>query len=166
MVSDRLNILSVRLTFPLSIRLMSSTSLIRPSRCLLEIVILPSASKTRSLSSMCIPATAVMPRMAFIGVRMSWLIRDRKSLLAILADSARSAARASISFCFSSLWMISSILRMVSVMAVGSSPSISATVATVEHHSYFPFSSIRLYWSSMWSSVSRSFNIFGRARNA
>ena len=43
-----------------------------------------------------------MPMMAFIGVRISWLMRERKSLLAALACSAATSAAASSSFCFCS----------------------------------------------------------------
>ena len=42
-------------------------------------------------------ASSVMPRMAFIGVRISWLTLARNSLLARLAASAASLARRSAS---------------------------------------------------------------------
>ena len=48
-------------------------------------------SRERRVSS----TSSVMPRMPFIGVRISWLMLARKSLLARLAASAASLAYAS-----------------------------------------------------------------------
>ena len=76
----------------LSILDMSSTSLISISRCLEEKVILDRQSSTRAGSSTEAAAMVVMPIMAFKGVRISWLIRDKNSLLAVLACSAASMA--------------------------------------------------------------------------
>ena len=83
---------SRRLSLPLSILAISSTSLIRFKRWLLAVVILARQSWIRSLSSRYLPAMAVIPIMAFIGVRISWLIRERNSFLAILAALAASKA--------------------------------------------------------------------------
>ena len=52
---------------------------------------------------------AVSPMMAFMGVRISWLILDRKVLLAWLATWA--ALRAS---CKSSFWRFSSLISVMS----------------------------------------------------
>ena len=79
-------------SFPLSIFDMSSTSLIRLKRCLLDRLIFFRHSITRSLSSRRVLAMAVMPTIAFIGVRISWLILDRNWLLASLAALALSRA--------------------------------------------------------------------------
>ena len=49
-------------------------------------------SFTRSLSSRWLTASVVKPMMAFIGVRMSWDILERKVLLARLAFSAAATA--------------------------------------------------------------------------
>ena len=68
---DRLKSSSVSVTLPLSIRLMSRTSLIRDKRWRLATVILERQSTTLSRSSIWVPAMAVMPMMAFIGVRIS-----------------------------------------------------------------------------------------------
>ena len=88
-------------SLPLSILLMSSTSLIRPSRCLLERAILLRQFCSCCLLSMLAVAMAVMPTMAFIGVRISWLMLERKSLLALLAFSASRCARIS-----SCIWVL------------------------------------------------------------
>ena len=77
---------------PLSIFAISSTSLIRPSKCRLEAVIFVRQSFTRSGSSKYIEAMAVSPIMEFIGVRMSWLMELRKSVFARLARSASQKA--------------------------------------------------------------------------
>ena len=76
---------SVNVSFPLSIFDISSTSLIRPSRCLLDKAIFLRQCCTCSISSMCVVAIAVIPTIAFIGVRISWLMFERNSLLALVA---------------------------------------------------------------------------------
>ena len=88
----------LRVILPLSILLMSSTSLMRPSRCLLERVIFRRQFCTWAGSSMLAVAMAVMPTMAFMGVRMSWDMLERNSLLALLAFSAsrRAVSRSAI----------------------------------------------------------------------
>ena len=56
------------------------------------------------LSSVVSSTRSVMPIMAFMGVRISWLMLARKSLLARLADSADSfAAFSASSVCFLSV---------------------------------------------------------------
>ena len=87
---DRLNSSSFRVSVPASILLISSTSLMMASRCLLAEVIFPRHSVSFSGSCRWVPAMAVMPMMAFMGVRMSWDIRERKSVLALLARLAAS----------------------------------------------------------------------------
>ena len=79
----------------LSIFDISSTSLISISRCLEEKVILERQSSALAGSSSEAAAIAVILMMAFKGVRISWLIRDRKSLFAMLARSAVSMASCS-----------------------------------------------------------------------
>ena len=74
--------------FPLSMRDMSRISLIRLMRYWLDVSNLSRHSSTRSLSSATFLAMEVMPTMALSGVRISWLIRDRKSVLAWLTASA------------------------------------------------------------------------------
>ena len=88
--SDRLKSSSVKSILPDSILLMSSTSLISDSKWLLDTPIFLRHSLTRSGSSRCFSAMAVIPRMAFMGVLMSWLIRDKNSLLDALARVAAS----------------------------------------------------------------------------
>ena len=101
-----LPIRSVRFTFallmlrlPLSIRLISNTSLIRLSKYLLELDILRKHSDSFSGSSLWDSAIIPIPTMAFIGVRISWLIRDKKSLFALLASFAFLTAFSSFLFC-------------------------------------------------------------------
>ena len=57
--------------------------------------IFPRQSASLSGSPSCFSAMEVMPRMAFIGVRMSWLIRERNSDLAWFARRAPSYASSS-----------------------------------------------------------------------
>ena len=83
----------------------SSTSLISSSRCLplLEMVFRCFCQFASAFPSPRL-RTSVKPRIAVIGVRISWLILERKSLLARLASSAASRAlRNSFSFSSSSV---------------------------------------------------------------
>ena len=81
---------------------MSSTSLMSPSKCRLEVVIFVRQSFTRSGSSRYIEAMAVSPMMEFMGVRMSWLMELRKSVFARLARSAsRKASSRALRFAIS-----------------------------------------------------------------
>ncbi len=94
-------------TLPASTFERSRMSLIRSRRCFpLEWIVF-----RYFLGSFCLPyprrKTSVKPRMAFIGVRISWLMLARKSLFAWLAASAASFATPS-SFFFSSSWVTSS----------------------------------------------------------
>ena len=66
----------------------SRTSLISASKWLLDSVIFARQSSTFSGCPSFMRASSVMPMMAFIGVRISWLMRERKSLLALLAATA------------------------------------------------------------------------------
>lgn len=59
-------------------------------------------SDTLALLSICASASAVMPVMAFIGVRISWLMEERKSLLARFASSAAESAFSSAALFFRS----------------------------------------------------------------
>ena len=92
-----------RLILPLSIFDISNTSLISPSKCLLESMILRRQFFTWSLLSILAVAIAVMPTMAFIGVRISWLIFDKNSLLALFAFSASCLARSASTLTFSNV---------------------------------------------------------------
>ena len=87
-VSRRQTMSTFRVSLPLSILDISSTSLMRPSRCLLDREIFCRQEATCSRLSRLAAAMAVMPTMAFMGVRMSWLMLERNSLLARLARSA------------------------------------------------------------------------------
>ena len=57
-----------------------------------QTVFVCSMADRRSLSSMLLSASVVKPMMAFMGVRMSWDILERKVLLARLAVSAAATA--------------------------------------------------------------------------
>ena len=98
----------------------SRMSLISSTRCLpLEWIV----SRCRRASRSFLPqprfSTSVKPRMAFIGVRISWLMLARKSLFARFAASASSRAWRSSTFCSSS-WVTS--LRLISTPPVLPSP--------------------------------------------
>ena len=77
---------------PLSIFDMSSTSLMRDSRCWLDALIWRVWSSTASLSPPSRSRRRVRPITAFIGVRMSWLMLERNVLFEALAASAASRA--------------------------------------------------------------------------
>ena len=61
---------------------------------------------------MCLRARVVKPMMAFMGVRMSWLMLERKVLLAMLARSAWARAVSSWERCWSSRSMVSVTTRL------------------------------------------------------
>ena len=82
---------------------MSRISLIRLSRCWLDRLIFLRHSATRTRSSSRVDAIAAIPMIAFIGVRISWLMLERNWLLAMLAALAPSNALCSAwRFCSSS----------------------------------------------------------------
>ena len=78
-----------------SILFISRISLIRLNRCLDEMDIFCRQSATLSRSPIWAIARAVMPITAFMGVRISWLMVERKSLFARFASSARARASSS-----------------------------------------------------------------------
>ena len=81
-----------RVILPDSIRAMSNTSLIKSRRCFppLRICCTLSCCSGSRLSN---SRSWLNPRMALRGVRNSWLIRERNSLLALFARWASSLAR-------------------------------------------------------------------------
>ena len=79
-------------TFPLSILLISKTSLIRPSSCFEEVVILVRHAFTLSCLLISIAAMAVRPMMAFIGVRISCDILNKNCDFAELARCSTSSS--------------------------------------------------------------------------
>ena len=81
-----------RVILPFSIFEMSSTSLISPSRWSDASPIFFSVSATFSRSSGLLRASCSVPRITFIGVRISWLMRERNSDFAAFAASATSIA--------------------------------------------------------------------------
>ena len=105
-----------REVLPLSILLMSSTSLMRLSRWWLEEVIFRVYSRTLAASSASLASRVVKPMMAFMGVRMSWDILDRNALLASLARLAWDRASRRRVFCSSSTRVASSTSRTPSTM--------------------------------------------------
>ena len=75
-------------SMPLSIRLISKISLISPNKyCEVEVSLATFPFILSGILSF-IAMSAVVPTMAFIGVRISWLIRERNSLFALLSASA------------------------------------------------------------------------------
>ena len=83
---------SFRITRPASIFDISSTSLIRVNKCSPLRLIIPRLSRCSALNKGSLLIISVNPRMALSGVRSSWLIFARNSLLAWLARSAVSFA--------------------------------------------------------------------------
>ena len=117
--SGRLNWTVFREVFPLSILLMSSTSLMRLRRCWPEADIFRVYSRTFSGWSTSRSIRAVKPMMAFMGVRISWDILARKWLLASLALLA--ASRASWRFWFIFRSWVRSDMTMTSLLRPWSS---------------------------------------------
>ena len=117
-------------TFPLSMRDISSTSLTRLSKCPDEPSIFCRQSRTLSLSSIFFSAISVIPIMPLIGVRISCDIWERKSLFAMLAAFAASAA--SFSRALACLWcaMIRRSPRLEIKKNI-SSPIISTTMEAI-----------------------------------
>ena len=112
-------------SLPLSILDMSSTSLISPSRCLLDRAIFFRQLWTCWMSSMLAVAIAVMPTMAFIGVRISWLMLERNSLLALLAWTASRLAWSSSIICCLVIWKY---LAKISTSAASTSAQAPKTI--------------------------------------
>ena len=109
--------------FDRSILLISSTSLMRLNRCLLEIEIFCRQSATRSRLSIWAAASVVIPTIAFIGVLISWLMEDRNPLFARLASSARSSACSNACFaCLSAVSMSVTSARTIQIVWWLSSP--------------------------------------------
>ena len=79
-------------SFPLSTLEISRMSLMSVSRWLPARPILRRLSPVDSTSPRFFPAMAVRPMMAFMGVRMSWDMVERKSVFALLACAASRAA--------------------------------------------------------------------------
>ena len=91
--------------------------MIRPSRWRLDRRIFFRQSFTLLPSCKWLSAISVMPAITFMGVRISWLIRERKSDFAILACFAASSAALSISVRSSSL-LCNSRSSVISVMSI------------------------------------------------
>ena len=83
---------------PDSMRLMSRMSLISPSRCRALSPIFSRYSRVWGRRVSSFRARLFRPMMAFMGVRISWLMLDRKAVLALLACSAAASASASARF--------------------------------------------------------------------
>ena len=88
----------------------------RLKRCVLEDLILFRYSSTFSGWSRRLAARVVKPTMAFMGVRMSWDMFERKALLAALALLAWVSASSSRAFFFISSRVCTSTLRRPSTM--------------------------------------------------
>ena len=96
-------------TLSVSMRAMSSTSLMSESRWSPALAICSTYSVLGSSSSSSSRSWA-KPSMALSGVRSSWLTRERNSLLALLARSACSLARRSA--CSRAIWSVMSRLTI------------------------------------------------------
>ena len=99
----------LKTVFPASILLISRTSLMIPNRCCDEMSILSAYSITFALLPASCLINDVMPIIAFIGVRISCDILDRKSVFALFAFSAVCKASVVMSFAFFSFLLDSSI---------------------------------------------------------
>jgi len=95
--------------FPDSILLISRISFINAKRCLLDTLILYRQSAIFSGLFKYISAIAIIPIIAFIGVRISWLIFERKFDLAWLARLVASYASFNACLVASSFFFSSSI---------------------------------------------------------
>ena len=95
-VEAMLKFSSISSIFPDSIFEKSKMSLIIDSRLRPEFCMLKQFSCTVSLMSCSRRISSVIPTIAFIGVRISWLIFARKLLLELFAASASSIASASV----------------------------------------------------------------------
>ena len=104
---------------PLSILDIFSTSLINFKRCPDACSIFPRQSITRSGSPIFSEAIRVIPIIAFIGVRISWDIFDKKILFARLARSACSWANSIASFNCSCCFLTVSISRTLKTTTWG-----------------------------------------------
>ena len=83
---------------PDSMRDMSRISLIMLKRCWADTPIFSRCSLVFCGISGSLKAILSRPMMAFIGVRISWLILERKEVLALLASSAAASASPSARF--------------------------------------------------------------------
>ena len=101
--SGRCTVALSSLMVPLSMRLISKTSLIRLSRCCPDTLIFCRYSLTSSGLFRWVVASAVKPRMAFIGVRISCDILFKNTVFALLACSAAASALRRASSCFCSV---------------------------------------------------------------
>ena len=90
--SSMLNCRLLTVIFPLSILLISSTSLITETRYSLDIFAFFRQSVTRPGSSGEPRASSCIPMMAFNGVRISWDILSRKSFFALAFACSRLTA--------------------------------------------------------------------------
>ena len=89
---------------PLSIRDISSTSFTRLIKCVDAVCIFKRQSCTLAFSSIWDNPMEAIPRIAFIGVRISWDILDKKALFALFAASAASSACVSFALTCSSFF--------------------------------------------------------------
>ena len=119
-VSTIEKVTGLRFSFPLSTFEMSRMSLISVSRWLLARRIFLRFSAMASLSSGFFSAIVVRPMIAFIGVRMSCDIVDRKSVFALLAASASLAVTCS-------FWLIACMYRK-SITSRSSSPKVMTPI--------------------------------------
>ena len=103
----------LKTVFPASILLISRTSLIIPNRCCDELSILSAYSITFALLPASCLIKDVIPMIAFIGVRISCDILDRKSVFALFAFSAVCKASVATFFAFFSFWLTTSISFIV-----------------------------------------------------
>ena len=103
----------LKTVFPASILLISKTSLIIPNKSCDDVSILSAYSVTFALSPASCLISDVIPMIAFIGVRISCDIFDRKSVFALFAFSAVCRASVAIFFAFFSFLFAASISFIV-----------------------------------------------------
>ena len=110
-ISGRRQSCSDKFILPLSMRLISRTSLIKLNRWFPEVIIFRRYPSTCSLCSRWLRASVVKPMIAFIGVRISCDILERNVLFARFARFACKRASSSVFFFSISLRVSSSMLR-------------------------------------------------------
>ena len=110
---------------PDSMRLISRMSLMMLSRCCAERPIFCRCSRVSGEMPGSFRAMRSRPMMAFIGVRISWLMLERKAVFALFAWLASSSAMLSDSRCCASSRIISfrSVMSMNTPMYVMGVPS-------------------------------------------
>ena len=150
--SEILQSCSLICTFPLSILLISKISLIRLSKWLLEESTFCKQSRTCSRLSIWLTAIVVNPIIAFIGVRISCDILERKVVFALFACCACIKASCNTCVC-SRCFLTFSVISFFITMTI-MSPVLSSCVIRKDWRTQISCSSISLPQYSTLTSAS------------